>query len=178
MLFNNKFFTMKHIKYFRFLFITCLSLVTFSQCLIAQKNEKSDAKKIAFKNMVDSQNFVFEAQSVTPLRGGFRNLTSSYDVSVTKDSMVSYLPFFGRAYNPPLNPTELALEFTSTNFTYSVSPHKKNGWDIVIKPKDKTDVEQYLFTVFDNGKASLNVTSTSRDAISFNGYVRGKKQPL
>lgn len=169
---------MKHLKYFRFLFITCPLLVTFSQCLNAQKNEKNDAKKIAFKNMVDSQSFVFEAQSVTPLGGGFRNLTSSYDVSVTKDSMVSYLPFFGRAYNPPINPNELALEFTSTNFTYSISPHKKNGWDILIKPKDKTDVEQYLFTVFDNGRASLNVTSTSRDAISFNGYVRGKKQPL
>jgi hypothetical protein len=166
---------MKHIKYFRFLFITCLSLVTFSQCLTAQKNETDDAKKIAFKNMIDARRFVFEAQSVTPLRGNFRNLTSSYDVSVTKDSMVSYLPFFGRAYNPPINPNELALEFTSTNFSYSVSPHKKNGWDITIKPKDKADIQQYLFTVFDNGRASLNVTSTSRDAITFNGYVREKK---
>jgi hypothetical protein len=166
---------MKHIKYFHFLFITCLLLVTFSQCLTAQKNEEDDTKKIAFKNMVDSQNFVFEAQSATPLRGGFRNLTSPYEVKVTRDSLVSYLPFFGRAYNPPITPNELALEFTSTNFSYSVSPHKKNGWDIVIKPKDKTEIQQYLFTVFDNGNASLNVTSTSRDAITFNGYVRGKK---
>jgi len=166
---------MKHIKYFRFLFITCLSLVTFSQCLTAQKNEEDDAKKIAFKNMVDSQNFVFEAQSVTPLRGNFRNLTSSYDVTVTKDTLISYLPYFGRAYNPPINQTQSALDFTSTNFSYSVSPHKKNGWDIVIKPKDKTEIQQYLFTVFDNGNASLNVTSSSRDAITFNGYVRGKK---
>ena len=78
---------MKNIKYLRFLFMTFCSLIIFSQCGIAQKSKKSDAKKIAVKNMVDSQHFVFEAQTVTPLRGNFRNLTSLYDVRVTKDSL-------------------------------------------------------------------------------------------
>ena len=166
---------MERIKYIRFLFTTCLLLVTSSQCLKAQENKEDDAKKTAFKNMIDSQHFVFEAQSVTPLRGNFRNLTSSYDVTVKKDILISYLPYFGRAYNAPINETQSVLDFTSTNFSYSVSPHKKNGWDIIIKPKDKTEIQQYFFTVFDNGNASLNVTSTSRDAITFNGYVREKK---
>lgn len=135
---------MIHIKYFRFLFITCLSLFTFSQSLTAQQNKKSDTKKIAFKNMIDSQHFVFEAQSVSPLRGNFRNLTSSYDVTVTKDTLLSYLPYFGRAYHPQYNPTKLSLDFTSTSFSYLVSPHKKNGWDIIIKPKDNSDIQQYF----------------------------------
>ena len=166
---------MKHIKFFRFFIITILSFITFSQSTNAQKDNKDEMKKIAFKTMIDSQHFVFEAQSVTPLRGGFRNLTSPYDVTVTKDSVVSYLPFFGRAYNPLYNSTTPALDFTSTNFSYAVSPHKKNGWDIIIKPKDKTDVVQYFFTIYDNGNASLNVTSQSMDAITFEGYIRKKK---
>lgn len=152
-----------------------MSLMAFSTNILAQKNSKSDSKKMAIKNMVDSQHFVFEAQSVTPLRGNFRNLTSSYDVSVTKDTLRSYLPYFGRAYNPPIGQTQSPLDFTSTSFTYSVSPYKKNGWKILIKPSDKTGVQQYLFTVFDNGNASLQVISTSRDAISFNGYLGQKK---
>ncbi len=149
-------------------------LASLSQCSTAQKNSKDNAQKISYKNMIDSQHFVFEAQSVNPLRGRFRNLTSLYEVRVNKDSLISYLPFFGRAYNPQYNPTGSALDFTSTNFSYTVTPYKKNGWNVIIKPKDKNDIEQYFFTIYDNGTASLNVTSYSRDAISFNGYIQKK----
>ncbi len=167
---------MKHAKYFQLVLSIFLLIIFFvSTDATAQSSSKSDSTKLAFKNMVDSQRFVFEAQSANPLRGNFHNLTSSYDVSVTKDTLRSYLPYFGRAHNPSYGTSQSALDFTSTDFSYSVTPNKKGGWNIAIKPKDKTDIQQYLFTVFDNGNASLNVTSTSRDAISFNGYVRAKK---
>lgn len=164
---------MKYIKYLRFLFITFCSLIIFSSSVFAQKDKNNDAKKIAFQNMVDSQHFVFEAQTVTPLRGNFRNLTSSYDVRVTKDSLISYLPYFGQAYSAPINQTKSSLDFTSTDFSYSVSPYKKDGWHITIKPKDKIQIQQYFFTVFNNGRASLSVISTSKDQISFNGFIKG-----
>lgn len=169
---------MKYLKYLNILFISCLVVITFSQCSTAQKNTKAiiDSKKLSFKNMVDSQHFIFEAQSVNPLRGGFRNLTSPYDVRISKDTMISYLPYFGRAYIATLNPSDAGLDFTSTNFSYSVRPHKKNGWVVVIKPKDKTEIQQYLFTIYDNGSANLNVTSISRDAISFNGYIKNEEK--
>jgi hypothetical protein len=169
---------MKYTKYFKILFTTSLAIITFFQCSTAQKNteNKNDSKKMSFKNLVDSQHFVFVAQSVTPLRGSFHNLTSLYDVSITKDTLVSYLPYFGRAYTAPLNPSESGLNFTSTNFLYSATPHKKSGWDVIIKPKDKTDVQQFLFTIYDNGSANLNVISTSRDPISFNGYIKKEEK--
>ncbi|KAA9034511.1 DUF4251 domain-containing protein [Ginsengibacter hankyongi] len=166
---------MTRIKYSRFILIIFLFLFPFPKFGIAQQNKKNDSKKTAIKNMIDSQKFIFEAQSVTPLRGNFRNLTSSYDVTVSKDTMRSYLPYFGRAFNPPYNQTKSPLEFTSTKFSYSFSAHKKNAWNIIIKPKDNSEIQQYLFTVFDNGRASLNVTSISRDPISFNGFVREKQ---
>ena len=165
---------MKYTQYFNAFFITCVAAIAFSQYSTAQVSteDKSNAKKLAFKNMVDSQHFVFVAQSVTPLRGRFRNLTSLYDVRVSKDTMVSYLPYFGRAYTAPLDPSEGGLNFTSTNFSYSVAPGKKKSWTLTIKPKDYRDVQQFLFTIYDNGSASLNVNSISRDAISFIGYIK------
>jgi hypothetical protein len=166
---------MKYIKYFRLLIITFCLLISLSPAGIAQKDKKSDAKKIVFKNMVDSQHFVFEAQTTTPLRGKFRNLTSQYDVTVTKDSLISYLPYFGRAYSVPIDQTKSSLDFMSTNFSYSVTPHKKDGWNVTIRPKDNTQIQQYFFTVFNNGKASLSVISTSKDQISFNGYIKENK---
>jgi hypothetical protein len=162
---------MKYKKYLH-IFITCIAVLIFSQYCAAQTNtDEKEAKKTAFKNMVDSQHFTFVAQSVTPLRGRFRNLTSSYDVRLFKDSMISFLPYFGRAYSAPLDPTESPLNFTSTDFTYTVTPHKKNGWNVVIKPNDKSGVQQFSFTIFSNGTASLNVVSSSKDPISFNGYI-------
>ncbi|MEP6951534.1 MAG: DUF4251 domain-containing protein [Ginsengibacter sp.] len=169
---------MKYPKYFNALLMTGLAVIIFSLSSFAQSSfaDKSDPKKIAFKNMVDSQHFVFVAQSVSPLRGRFRNLTSSYDVNISKDTMICYLPYFGRAYSAPIDPSSGGLDFTSTNFSYSVTPHKKDGWNVMIKPKDNTNVQQLLFTIFDNGSASLNVTSTSRDPISFNGHIEKEQK--
>ncbi|MEO8414552.1 MAG: DUF4251 domain-containing protein [Ginsengibacter sp.] len=167
---------MKHTKYF--IATACIMLAIFSNDSFGQNktSEKDNSQKISFKNMVDSQQFVFVAQTASPLRGGFRNLTSSYDVRVRKDTMISYLPYFGRAYTAPIDPAKSGLDFTSTNFSYTVTPNKKSGWNIVIKPKDKMEVQQYAFTVFDNGSASLNVTNTSKDPISFNGYIKKEER--
>src|SRR5664279_4274207 len=95
---------MKHTKYF--VVTACLIMAIFSNDSFGQNNtsEKDNSKKISFKNMVDSQHFVFVAQTASPLRGGFRNLTSIYDVRVRKDTLVSYLPYFGRAYIAPIDP--------------------------------------------------------------------------
>ncbi|MDQ2718553.1 MAG: DUF4251 domain-containing protein [Bacteroidota bacterium] len=122
-------------------------------------------------NMVNSHEFVFVAQRVSPLRGRTRNLTSLYDVTVKKDRVVCDLPFFGRAYQAPMNPTEGGIHFTSSGFSYDANPAKNNGWNVMIKPKDKSDVQQLTFNIFNNGSADLNVISTSKDAISFSGHI-------
>jgi len=136
----------------------------------ATAQKQPSAKAIAVKNAVDSQRYIFHAENVLPLRGSQRFLTSGYDVTVTKDSVISYLPYFGRAYSAPLN-NEGGIQFTSTNFTYAATTRKKGGWEITISTKDAGDVRQLLLTIFENGTASLNVTSNNRDPISFSGTV-------
>ena len=164
---------MKHFKYSNVWILGISLLMIFSERSIAQdKNQStSEIKNISIKDMVDSQHFVFEAQSVNPMRGGFRMLTSPYDVTISRDTLVSDLPYFGRAYVAAYNPTKSELDFTTTGISYSVKPYKKTGWYVIVKPKKKSGIEQYSFTIFDDGTASLNVTSTSRDPISFNGYI-------
>ena len=166
-------------KYLQYLSIA-LSLFTipilFPNCSTSNKNSKSDSTNVSYAQIVTDHQFVFNAQTVNPTRGRFRTLTSPYDVTVAKDTLRSYLPYFGRSYNPQYGSTTSPLDFTSTDFSYSVSPYKKNAWNITIKPKDKTSIQQYFFTIYDNGSATLNVTSTSSDPISFNGRIEEKKQ--
>ncbi|MDQ2863300.1 MAG: DUF4251 domain-containing protein [Bacteroidota bacterium] len=163
---------MKELKYIFAFLIACF---LFSSCSTSKQNSTSGAKSNFYSNMLDSQNFRFVAQSTNPSRGRLRNLTSYYDVTVSKDTMQSYLPYFGRSYNPMIGETTSPLDFTSTNFSYSVLPVKKDAWSITIKPKDKPSIQQYYFTIFNNGAATLNVTSTSSDPISFNGRIEKKK---
>jgi hypothetical protein len=153
-----------------------LSLLVF--CAQAQDTKKDkDATKIAAtKNLVDSQNYVFIAQTALPLSGNTRQLTSDYDLKVTKSTVVSYLPYFGRAYTAPIDPTKGGIQFTSKDFEYSATPRDKGGWDVVIKPRDFQDVQQMSLNISSTGYATLSVTSTNRQVISFNGYIRAPRQ--
>lgn len=123
------------------------------------------------QKLLDSKRFTFVAQSVTPQRGGFRQLTSRYDLKITPDSLISNLPYYGRAYSAPIDPSSGGINFTSTSFDYTSKVRKKGGWDVIVKPKDGKDVQQMFLSVFENGSATLQVTSNNRQPISFNGNV-------
>lgn len=136
------------------------------------KEKKRDAQTI--QQLLESKEFVFRAQSVTPVGGGFRQLTSEYDLRLLGDSLVSYLPYFGRAHTAPLDPQQSGIQFTSTDFSYEVKS-KKKGWDIQLQPKDVASVQQMHLNVTTSGRASLLVISTNREPISFNGVIAQRR---
>lgn len=128
------------------------------------------------KNIIDSSQFTFVAERMNPLRGASRILTSYYDVEVKKDSLSSFLPFFGRSFQAPMDPSKSPLEFHSYNFTYKVQQKNNDQWQVFINPNDRQEIQQLLFTIFNNGTATLNLVSTNRDAISFYGHIVRNKQ--
>src|SRR4030095_726247 len=132
-------------------------------------------KDSAIKNMVEKRQFVFHAQTALPSTGGSRQLTSAYDLKVLNDSLVSYLPYFGRAYSTTYGATDGGLNFTSTKFDYKASTRKKGGWEISIKPNDVTDFREFLLTISENGYGTLRAFTNNRQPISFNGYSSSKK---
>jgi len=135
------------------------------------KAQVSGADKI--KDKVTSQNYTFKAQVVIPQIGSSRQLTDSYDLTITKDSIISYLPFFGQAYRPPVDATDNGIKFTSTKFEYLEEILKQNkGWQITIIPKDVMEVQKLFLTIFNNGSANLDVVSTNRQGISYTGFIK------
>src|SRR4029079_1054284 len=123
---------------------------------------------------VQSKHFVFKAQTVLPTTGGSRQLTTEYEVKLSGDSVVAYLPYFGRAYSVAYGERG-GIDFTSTKFEYKIKQGKKGGWDITIKPADAKDIQQLNFTISENGYANLQVKSNNRQPISFYGYIVKKK---
>jgi hypothetical protein len=133
-----------------------------------------DEDRASIQKMIESKNFVFKAQTVLPQRGSVRQLTSDYDLRLLGDSVVSFLPFFGRAYVAPIGSSEGGIKFTSTDFSYVIK-NKKKGWDITILPKDTRDVRQLFLNVTESGYARLQVISNNRDGIAYNGYIEALK---
>ncbi len=94
---------------------------------------------------------------------------------VMGDSIVTYLPYFGRAYSAPVNLSQGGIQFTSTDFNYTVESKRKE-WEIAIKPRESLDVRELILRVFKNGSASLMVTSNNRQTISYNGIIEARKK--
>ncbi|QQL51333.1 DUF4251 domain-containing protein [Mucilaginibacter ginkgonis] len=164
---------MKVLKYI-VLVIACATALTVSA---QSKADKKVAQQTAIKAMVDNQRFDFVAQYVTPQGGGRRYLTSTYDLKVRKDSVIAYLPYFGQAYfDVPYNPTDGGIKFTSTKFSYKVTPKKKGGWDVLIEPADSRYYQKLYFSISPNGNASLSMNITNRSFISFDGYVEAPEK--
>lgn len=146
-----------------------LLIIAFAFCQISFAQDSTHS----IKSKIEAKNFVFKAQTASPAKGGLRQLTSDYDVKVKGDSLVSYLPYYGRAYaGADLN--EGGIQFTSIKFDYKMKAKSKGGWDITIKPKDNREVNQMTLSVSESGYANLTVISNNRQPISFNGYIENK----
>jgi Domain of unknown function (DUF4251) len=158
---------MKNIKAFLILFT--INILAASFIVKAQDKTPDEIKKI-----VESQNYIFKAQMANPQTGSSRSLTPEYDLTITRDTIISDLPYFGRAYAAPVDPAEGGIKFTSTSFEYKPAKHDK-GWEIMIKPKDARDVQQLYLEIFNNGNTTLQIISTNRQGISFNGYIEEGK---
>lgn len=121
--------------------------------------------------MLAGHNYIFRAETALPQQGRIQQLTPEFDLTITPDTLISYLPYFGRAFVAPINPTEGGIKFTSTDFSYKDVKKKKKRWEITIEPRDAGSIQQLFLTVFDNGTASLRVNDRNRQSISFNGRV-------
>jgi hypothetical protein len=167
---QDKNYSMQKLKNILIKSLPALFIVVFSSTItLAQKLDKASVQKV-----VNSKHFVFKAQTVLPMSGTSRFLTSDYEVKLSGDSLISYLPYFGRAYSVTYGGSG-GIDFTSTKFDYEVRPRRKGGWDITIDTKDVKDYQRFNFTISDNGYASLQVISNNRQPISFNGYIVEKK---
>ncbi|WP_432712004.1 DUF4251 domain-containing protein [Pedobacter sp.] len=175
---------MKTLKNYMVAVMSILCIPAFAQ------TDKATTEKI-----IENQDFVFVATTAMPLSSqdvsailyklnspnssGAINLSGSrYDLVVKKDSVVAYLPFYGRSYSANLDPNEAGIKFNSKSFSYEKTKRKKGGWNIVIVPKDVKDHQKMTLYVTESGYATLNVMNNNRQPISFNGYLmEAKKKP-
>jgi len=146
-------------------------IVVFAFVLLFGSRVNGQHDTSIIKTSIESKQFIFHAQTAMPTSGRTRQLTTEYDLRIFPDSLISDLPFYGRAYSVPYGSTEGGFNFTSTKFEYTATPGKKRGWDISIKPKDVNDFREFPLSLSDNGYGTLQALSNNRQPMSFTGYI-------
>jgi hypothetical protein len=149
----------------------CLLMLFVILFQAIQAQTRQEKKKAEVKRLIKSKDYVFLAESATPLSGSFVRLTSIYFLKINKDSLDSHLPYFGIAFRAPMGTTESPLSFTSTDFDYSMKETKKAGFQIKIRINKPSDPDLMMLWVSDSGYATLTVNSMHRQPISFYGEL-------
>src|SRR5688572_9973172 len=95
---------------------------------------QAQEKEINVKSVLEGKNFIFKAQSASPTALPMRQLTGdNYNLRLSGATLISFLPYFGRAFTSPSPGAPGGYSFTSTEFDYTTKSRRKGGWDVVIK---------------------------------------------
>lgn len=158
-------------KYFVSMVIAFSASVMLSGC--ATSEERAAQKAEHAKKVVAALNkkaYTISVDRMYPMKGSPKNVSYGYSVEVRNDSLISYLPYFGRAYSVPYGGGK-GLNFSECIGSYRESQKVEGQRYIEIEVKNDEDSYLYTIEVFDNGRSSINVQSRQREPISYSGEV-------
>ena len=158
------------------IFMLLLALLVGLPLSAQSKQEKKEQKKEAVKKLIASENYKIDVRTAMPMRGRSIPLTSSYSLEIRNDSVISYLPYYGRAYSIPYGGGD-GLNFKAVLKEYSMEMDKKGNAVIELIARNPEDRYEYRVKVFPNGSASIDVNMQNRQSISFQGelYIKEEK---
>lgn len=157
--------------------VICLS-VLFASAVILWSNCATSEEKAAqmaelsanVTNALNNRDYKIAIDRMYPMRGSSRHVSFGYSVEVRNDTLISYLPYFGRAYNVPYGGGK-GLNFSAPIGSYQEFMKRNGQRHIEIGVANDEDTYFYTIDVFDNGGSSVDVRARQRERISYSGNV-------
>ena len=134
---------------------------------LALRNERAQA----IKKQIEERHYTINVNRVLPMNGRSRELTASYSLTISGDTIKSHLPYFGQAYSIPYGGGQ-GLIFDAPITVYSENFDAKGTANISIQTRSEDDNYIYQVQIFNNGSTTIHVTPNNRQAISFHGNMR------
>ena len=151
-------------KTIRTIFFLLLVAVIGAPTLSAQtKKEKKDVRELVL-----SEKYKIDVDRAIPARGRSVSLTSPYSIEIRNDSVISYLPYYGRAYSIPYGGGE-GLNFKVPISDYKIEWDKKGTAKVRFIARSTEDRFSFNIDIFSNGSSSIFVNMQNRQSISFQG---------
>ena len=147
-----------------------LAMLMIIGCATQQERAEQRAKtRQAIAEAVASRQLHIDISQMSTLRYGSKTVSSDFFLELRGDTLRSYLPYWGQAYQAPVESPSIGLNFEMPILRYSESRPKANKTQIELDVKTQEDLYHYLIDVYDTGEAYIRVRSLNRDPISFDG---------
>lgn len=150
--------------------------VCLASCVSTQKaEERAHARRVLqlrVVNAVSKRPIKVNVDYMTPYRMPAQYLTTNYSLTIFNDSVDSYLPYFGVAYQSNFGDgMRSPLIFTSKVSNLTIVKSKKNAFHITFSVKKGNELFDYELLIYDNGKARIQVQGSARESIDFSGNL-------
>lgn len=151
--------------------ISLLLTVILAGCATSEERAAQKAERVKkVTAALNERHFKIAIAHMHPLKGPSKAVSYGYSVEVRNDSLISYLPYFGRAYNVPYGGGK-GLNFSAPVESYQEEVGKNGKRHIEIGLTNDEDSYLYTLDVFDNGSSSVSVSSRQREQISYTGDI-------
>lgn len=159
--------------------IRIIMLLVTAVPLLAQAKQKNKDEPY-----LQGNGYTFIPQTMFPLGMPAQQLTSVFELYIGKDSLSSYLPYAGRAFQVAYGSRSSVTDFTSADFTYSETHNSKGVYKIRIDLNDNREVRTISITVYTGkGKrqtednADVQITFNQHQGITYRGRILKKETP-
>ena len=145
-------------------------LMACSTMTKAEREAKKAEQARMVKEALDKRHYKIDINMMYARRFGSKNVTSNWSLEVKGDTLVSYLPYIGVAYEASFG-SNSGLNFTVPISNYEDEGFKKGKRMIRLRVKNEDDLLDYQLEVMDNGNTSIDVMSRKREGISYSGQM-------
>ena len=129
------------------------------------------ALEAAVKAKIESGQYRVDVDRITPRKGRTFSLTTPYNIRISRDSIYSYLPYFGESYSPVMGRQD-GLIFDGPITGYKVTEGKRGAINVEFSARTFEDRYDYSLSVYPNGTSYLTVSPDRKSSVSFDGKLR------
>lgn len=154
------------------LVVAVLTALTLTACAT---QKASPEREQALTQAVSDRQWHIDISTMSTLRYGMRSVTPDFFLELRGDTLCSYLPYLGQAYQAPMSSPPQGLNFTVPVQNYQLKHPRRSLAQIEMDVRTDEDYFHYMIDVYASGQAHIHVRSLNRDPISFDGFFDIRK---
>lgn len=160
-----------------YIIVLAFILMNAETALGWQKKASQERGVPSYNTSPELFQYSFRPEIIYPASGNSKPLTTGFELRFSKDSLCCYLPYFGRAYSAAYASLDDVLHFTTTDFDFIPGKTKGKERDLVLKPKDRPEINEMKISLYPDGYAYVQVIFNQRQNIAYRGQIIVEKRP-
>lgn len=155
--------------------LLAITLTTLTALPLKAQKEEKPRPQIAnqIDSLINHAKLTIEINSILPLKGPSKTTIDGYQIQIEKDTLTTYLPYFGQATTISFGTSDIAIDIEQP-ITIDTRTTKRGNYVLRFNGKIKNTNESCDFTIeiTEGGSCNISVQFPGRDSISYSGTIQ------